>query len=61
MTEHSTFTKFQQWYQHETAKQWVISASGNPDSYNNAQMHEFKDAEGVIYWILDFADAVRLI
>lgn len=48
MTEHFTFTKFLQCYQHEAAKQWILSASGNPESHNNVQMHEFKDAEGDI-------------
>lgn len=43
MTTRFTFTKFQKWYQHEDAKQWVISASRICDSYKNVEMHQLEN------------------
>lgn len=58
MTEHFIFTKFPKWYQHEAAKQGVISASGIPDLHNIVQMHKFKDAEADIS---DFAHVMKVV
>lgn len=43
MTTRFTFTKFQKCYQHEDAKQWVISASRICDSYKNVEMHQLEN------------------
>lgn len=43
MTEHFTFTRFLQCYQHEAAKQWFKKCEWK--SHNNVQMHGFTVAE----------------
>lgn len=43
MTTRFTFTKFQKCYQHEDAKQWVISASRICDSYKKVEMHQLEN------------------
>lgn len=37
-----------------------MPASVNPDSYNDVQMDEFKDAD-IVDFPSDFADAVKLV
>lgn len=55
MTTRFTFTKFQKCYQHEDAKQWVISASRICDSYKKVEMHQLESG------LPGFTDAVRQV